>query len=94
MVSTNLIPISDSFVSLTTLYFSSNRFFKIVCMNYFCTPLLKVKTENTQQENHLYIIREIYTVFEFKYFNWIKTRASIKLFHKSPLGTIQILTDS
>ena len=46
MLRTNSIPNYYSFVSLSTLYFSSNRFCSNVRTNYFCTPLFEAKTEN------------------------------------------------
>ena len=56
---TNSIPNSASFVSLATLYFISNRFCLNVCANYFFTLLLKVKTDDKQQEKYLHIVRNL-----------------------------------
>ena len=46
-VRTYSIPIYDYFVSLYTLYSSSNITSSNVHMNYFCDPLFEVKTDNT-----------------------------------------------
>ena len=53
--------------------------------------LLEVKTDNTQQENHLHIVRDLYSCF-IQMARWGKTIIFIKLFQKSPLGTIPFLT--
>ena len=57
--STDSIPNSSSFVSLATLYFSSNIISLNVHTNYFCTWLFEVIIDNTQQEKYLHIMRDI-----------------------------------
>ena len=44
---------------LHTSYFSSNIISPHVHTNYPHTPLFEVKTDNTQQENYLHIIRDL-----------------------------------
>ena len=52
----NSITNSAYFVSLDTSYFSSYRFCLNIRTNYFFTPLLQGKIDNTYQENNLHIV--------------------------------------
>ena len=61
MVCTEYIKNHDYIISLATSYFNSNTVCLNVCTNYFFPPLLAVKTENIQQENHVHIVQNLYS---------------------------------
>ena len=60
-IRTNYITNADSIVSLDISYLSLNIFCSNVSTNYFCTPFLEVKTDNTQKEDSLHILHNMYS---------------------------------
>ena len=88
MVRTHYIPNSASFITLAILYLSWNIFCSNVHTSYCCVPLIKIKKYNTQQENHLHIVRDQYS-------HWIQimqlAKKIIKWFKRLPIGTTPYL---
>ena len=92
-VHTDYIPNSSSFVSMATLYFSSNRVSSNVRTNYFCIPLFDVRTDNTQQEKYLHIVCNLWSSWFWK-IQLARKIIFIKWFEKFPLDTLTCLAIS